>query len=133
MEAAASRTHACSQALVAKLYLLHKQNLSFRLHRRSLIMENKWRAARWGVHGKLIDLGKMREVETPQLMEEILELVDDVVDELGVREEISYLREIVAKGTGADRQLKVYEESGGDLKAVVDRIIVETEQGLPLA
>ncbi|MHC4410626.1 MAG: carboxylate-amine ligase, partial [Planctomycetota bacterium] len=107
--------------------------LSFRLHRRSLIMENKWRAARWGLGGKLIDLGKMREVETPQLMEEILELVDDVVDELGVREEISYLREIVKGGTGADRQLKVYEESGGDLKAVVDRIIVETEQGLPLA
>ncbi|MHC4940551.1 MAG: carboxylate-amine ligase [Planctomycetota bacterium] len=123
---------ALCQALVAKLYRLHKKNLSFRLHRRSLIMENKWRAARWGVSGKLIDLGKMREVETPQLMEEILELVDDVVDDLGVREEISYLREIIAGGTGADRQLQTYHDSGGDLKAVVDRIIAETEEGLDL-
>ena len=80
---------ALCQALVAKLYLLHKQNLSFRLHRRSLIMENKWRAARWGVSGKLIDLGKMREVETPRLMEELLEFVDDVVDRLGVRHEVN--------------------------------------------
>jgi len=123
---------ALCQALVAKLYRLHRQNLSFRLHRRSLIMENKWRAARWGVSGKLIDLGKMREVETPRLMEEIIEFVDDVVDDLGTRKEIEYIHEILRMGTGADRQLRTFEETGS-LKAVVDRIIAETEQGLPLA
>jgi len=48
---------ALCQALVAKLWRLHQRNLSFRLHRRSLINENRWRAARWGVSGKLIDLG----------------------------------------------------------------------------
>ncbi|MEM8884842.1 MAG: carboxylate-amine ligase [Planctomycetota bacterium] len=121
---------ALCQALVAKLYLLHKRNLSFRLHRRALIMENKWRAARWGVHGKLIDLGKMREYDTPRLMEELLEFVDEVVDHLGSRHEINYIRQVLAMGTGADRQLETFQKSDGNAHAVVDRIIEETEHGL---
>ena len=100
------------------------------LHRRSLIQENKWRAARWGVTGRLIDLGKMVEVPTPQLMEEILDFVDDVVDEIGVREDINYIRTILAEGTGADRQLEVWNETK-DLHKVVDFILDETTHGLP--
>jgi carboxylate-amine ligase len=123
---------ALCQALVAKLHWLHKRNLSFRLHKLPLIMENKWRAARWGIHGKLIDLGKKREVATPILIGEILDFVDDVVDDLGSRHEIEYIREILATGTGADRQLKVWQETG-DLRAVVNNIIKETEHGLPTA
>jgi len=119
------------QALIAKLWVLHKKNLSFRLHRRSLIMENKWRAARWGISGNLIDLGKMEEVDTPALIGEILEFVDDVVDELGVREEVNRVRSILEHGTGADRQLKVWEQTR-DLKAVTDYVIRETETGLGL-
>ncbi len=122
---------ALCQALVAKLYVLHKKNLSFRLHRRALIMENKWRAARWGVGGYLIDLGKMEEVPTPRLVAELLDFVDEVVDDLGVRSELGYLREIVAGGTGADRQLRVWHEKR-DLNAVVDYMVGETEHGLPL-
>jgi carboxylate-amine ligase len=122
---------ALCQAIVAKLWLLHKQNLSFRLHRRALIMENKWRAARWGVGGKLIDLGKMQEMPTPELLGELLDFVDDVVDQLGSRSEVRYVREIVSHGTGADRQLAVWKETG-DLKTVVDYIVSETEHGLPL-
>ena len=68
------------------------------MHRRSLIQENRWRAARWGVGGKLIDLGKMVEFDTPQLIAEILDFVDEVVDDLGVRAELHYLREMIARG-----------------------------------
>ena len=50
------------QALVAKMHKLMKQNLSFRPYRKVLINENKWRAARYGIHGKLIDFGKQEEV-----------------------------------------------------------------------
>ena len=122
---------ALCQALVAKLYMLHKRNLSFRLHRRALIMENKWRAARWGTEGKLIDLGKMCEVPTADLIGELLDFIDDQVDELGVRSELGYIREIVSGGTGADRQLRVWDETN-DEKQVVDYIISETEHGLAL-
>lgn len=117
------------QATVAKLYKLHSMNQGFRLYRRSLIMENKWRAARYGLDGKMIDFGKQTEVPFRPLMEEYLALIDDVVDELGSRNEINYIRTMLERGTGADRQLKVWRETG-DLKKVVDYIIEETETGL---
>jgi len=92
-------------------------------------MENKWRASRYGLDGKMIDFGKQKEVPTRDLIREYLEFVDDVVDELDSRKELEYIHEILETGTGADRQLQVFEETG-DLKKVVDYIIKETEAGL---
>ena len=117
------------QATVVKLYKLHESNQGFRLYRRSLLMENKWRAARYGINGKLIDFGKQMEVPERDLIEEYLAFVDDVVDELGSREEVEYIRTIMKNGTGADRQLEVYEKTG-DMKAVMDYIIEETQAGV---
>jgi glutamate---cysteine ligase / carboxylate-amine ligase len=119
------------QATVAKLYRLHESNQGFRLYRRALIMENKWRALRYGLDGKLVDFGKRTEVPLRDLMVEYLAFVDDVVDELGSRKELDYIYQIMDQGSGADRQLKVFKETG-DLKKVVDYIIEETETGVPL-
>jgi carboxylate-amine ligase len=120
---------ALCQAVIAKLYKLHEQNLSFRHYSRSLIMENKWRAARYGLDGKLIDFGKQQEVPVRQLIAEILEFVSDVVEELGSGQEIAYIDRILETGSGADRQLHVFRETN-DMKAVVDYMITETEYGL---
>ncbi len=117
------------QAVTYKLWKLYDANLGWRLYRRSLINENKWRAARFGLDGKLIDLGKRSEVPTEHLLIELLEFVDDVVSELGVREEILYVHEILRRRTGADRQLAVYEETKS-LQAVVAYTIEETEAGI---
>jgi carboxylate-amine ligase len=117
------------QATVAKLYKLYEANQGFRLYRRALIMENKWRAARYGINGKMIDFGKQIQVPVRDLILEYLKFVDDVVDELGSREEIEYVHKILEMGTGADRQIRVFEETG-DLKKVVDYIIEETEVGV---
>lgn len=117
------------QATVAKLYKLHAANTGFRLYRRSLLMENKWRAARYGLEGRLIDFGKQVEVPLRDLMDEYFAIIDDVVDELGSREEINYIRRILEHGSGADRQLRVFRETG-DLKQVVDYIIEETKQSV---
>ncbi len=117
------------QAITAKLYKLYRQNMGFRLYRRALIEENKWRAARYGLDGKLIDFGKREEVETKALVRELLEFVDDVVDELGSRDEINYVHKILETGTSADRQLRVYKETG-DLRAVVDMLMKETIEGV---
>ena len=92
-------------------------------------MENKWRAARYGLDGKLVDFGKQKEVPARDLVREYLDFVDDVVDELDSREELNYIHQILEKGTGADRQLKEFERTG-DLKKVVDYMIEETEVGL---
>jgi glutamate---cysteine ligase / carboxylate-amine ligase len=117
------------QATIAKLYKLYAANQGFRLYRRALIMENKWRAARYGLDGKLIDFGKQKEVPARDLVLEYLDFVDDVVDELDCREELSYIHQILEMGTGADRQLRVFQETG-DMQKVVDYIIEETEVGL---
>jgi len=117
------------QATVVKLYKLHSRNQSFRQYSRALIMENKWRAARYGISGKLIDFGKECEVSERDLVLEYLEFVDDVVDELDSREEVAYVHSILQHGTGADRQLRVFQETG-DLKRVVDYMVLETQAGL---
>ena len=121
------------QAICVKLYKLRLQNLGFRRYRRALILENKWRASRWGIEGKLIDFGKEIEVPFRDLVAEMLAFVDDVVDELGSRHEVfDGVNWILENGTGADRQLRVYEATGGDLKKVVDYICEETSFGLPV-
>ena len=120
---------ALCQAIVVKLYRLYERNMGFRLYRRALIEENKWRAARWGLDGRLIDFGKRAEVPMRDLALELIELLDDVVDELGSRQEIEYIHTVLEEGTSADRQLAVYRETG-DLKAVVQHVVAETRGGV---
>ena len=117
------------QAIIAKLHKLYSKNLGFRLYRRALIQENKWRAVRWGLDGKLIDFGKQKEVPVRDLILELLDFVDDVLDELGSRKEIEYIHTIMANGTSADRQLATYARTG-DLKSVVDQLMDETVEGV---
>src|SRR6185437_223842 len=118
------------QAIVAKLNKLIDKNLGFRLYRRMLIQENKWRAVRYGLEGKLIDFGKEKEVPVQDLVLELLDFVDDVVDELGSRKEIEHVHTILQRGTSADRQLEVYRETN-DLTAVVDDLIKMTLENVP--
>jgi carboxylate-amine ligase len=118
------------QATAVYLFRLHESNQDFRQYARSLLMENKFRAVRYGLDGRLIDFGKQQEIPERDLLEEYLALIDPVVDELGSRDAIDGVRKIMATGTGADRQLRVFEASGGDLKAVVDYMAEETTAGL---
>jgi glutamate---cysteine ligase / carboxylate-amine ligase len=118
------------QATAAYLYKLHESNLDYRNYARPLLMENKFRAVRYGLEGKLIDFGKQTEVPERELLEEYLALIDPVVDELDSRWAIEGIRKIMKTGTGADRQLKIFEETKGDLKAVVDYMAQETAEGL---
>ena len=120
---------ALCQAVTAKLYKLIKKNLGFRLYRRLLLNENKRRAARYGISGKLIDFGKQAELPARELIREMIEwFLDDVLDELGSRQEVEYAFHILDEGSSADRQLKTFEQTG-DLKAVVDQIVAETVEG----
>ena len=118
------------QAIVAKLWRLRRDNLTFRLYPPALIEENKWRAARYGIEGKLIDFGKQAELPAAELIREMIEwFLDDVLDDLGSRTEVEYVHRILEEGTSAERQLAVFE-STGDVKAVVDHLIAETAIGV---
>ena len=120
---------ALAQAIVAKLVRLRLANQSWCSYRKNLIDENKWRAVRYGVTGKLIDFGKAEEVVFSRLAEELVAFVDDVVDELGSRAEVEYVHTILTHGSSADRQLDRHR-SNGDLRAVVDHVVEETAEGL---
>lgn len=124
------------QAICAKLLKLRRQNMAWRQYRHMHITENKWRAVRYGINGELIDFGQQESIPFPELMEELLALLDDVVDDLGSRQEVEYVRTILKNGTSADRQIATYKAHGGDdnaseaLKAVVDHLVMETKEGL---
>ncbi len=118
------------QAIVAKLTKLIERNLGFRLYRRMLIQENKWRAVRWGLEGKMIDFGKQKEVPTRDLVLELLDFVDDVLDDLGSRKEVEHIHTILQRGTSAEEQLRIYRETN-DLTAVVDRLMELTMENVP--
>ena len=122
---------AMMQAVIFKLHKLLRQNTSFRIYRRRVIDENRWRASRYGLDGKLIDFGRKCEVETRSLIHEILEFISAEVDELGSLREIGHIERILRGGTGADRQLAVWERTQ-DMKAVVDQVVAETNEGLGL-
>ena len=106
------------QAICAKIYTLRRQNINFINYQRALINENKWRASRYGIESKLIDFGKEKEVDTKELIHELLEFVDDVVDDLGSRKHLEKVHQIFETGTGADRQLKVFKQTGSLIEVV---------------
>jgi glutamate---cysteine ligase / carboxylate-amine ligase len=120
------------QAVIAKLFKLLWQNTTFRIYRRRLLDENRWRAARYGIDGKLIDFGREAEVEERTLLNELLQFVASEADELGTHREMAHIARIMREGTGADRQLATYQRTH-DVKAVVDHIVAETYESLHLA
>ena len=120
---------ALMQAIVFKLQKLRRDNVTFRSYPRRLIDENRWRAARYGLDGKLIDFGRKCEMDERDLLHEMLEFIATEVDELGNGREIAHIEKIMREGTGADRQLAVWQRTQ-DMKAVVDQIVAETYEGL---
>jgi glutamate---cysteine ligase / carboxylate-amine ligase len=117
------------QAVVLKLHKLRRQNVTFRSYPRRLIDENRWRAGRYGLDGKLIDFGRKCEMEERELLREMLEFIATEIEELGSEAELAHIERIMREGTGADRQLAVWERTH-DIKAVVDQIVADTYEGL---
>jgi carboxylate-amine ligase len=120
---------ALMQAIVLKLYKLRRDNVTFRSYPRRLIDENRWRASRYGIDGKLIDFGRKCETDERNLLHEMLDFIAPESVELGNEAEVTQVERIIHEGTGADRQLRVWEATR-DMKAVVDQIVVETYEGL---
>ena len=118
------------QAVIAKLWKLRRDNMTFRVYPSELIEENKWRAVRYGLDGKLLDLGKEKEVPVRELIHEMIDwFLRDVIDELGTRREIEYAYKILEGGSSADRQLRTFA-AAGNTRAVVDQLVAETQEGV---
>jgi carboxylate-amine ligase len=124
---------ALNQCLVRMLWRLRRANQRWRMYSHLLLGENRWRAMRYSHDAGLLDLGQQRIVPYSELLEELIALVREDAEALGCVAEIDRLREILARGTSAHRQLAVYDEAirGGAaeaeaLRAVVDWLVEET-------
>jgi carboxylate-amine ligase len=124
-------------SLLSMLWRLRQDNQRWRVYSRMLLKENIWRAQRYGISESLIDFGIGKLVPIPELVEELIELTAEDARRLDCVEEITHVREILRRGTSADRQRLVYEgalASGADereaLIGVVDFLIEETVAGL---
>lgn len=124
-------------SVLAMLFRLRLDNQRWRLYSRMLINENVWRAQRYGASESLIDFGRGALVPMADLVEEIVAVVGPDAAELGCGAEVAHAREILRRGTSADRQLAVYRtalDAGADqreaLVEVVDFLIEETVAGL---
>ena len=124
---------ALCQALIAKLTWCHEHNVDVPVLTRDYLEENKWRAMRYGLDAEAIDFVKLRRLSMRDSINELLDFVEDVVDDLGSRHELNYLRALMVSpnGTGADRQVAIYEQSG-DLNKVVELLMEQTMQGITL-
>jgi glutamate---cysteine ligase / carboxylate-amine ligase len=118
------------QALVAQLYLMLRRNQSWRHYMSPLVEENKWRASRYGIRGKLIDFGQQQERPFADLLEEMISFVAEASDILGTTDQVVGVRRILEDGTSAERQLEVFKNNNNDPRAVVRWLIEETMRGV---
>ncbi len=123
--------------LLRMLHRLRRGNQRWRVYRRMLIDENRWRAQRYGIDGQLMDFGKGVPVPYGELLEELLDLLADDAEHFGCTEELQHCRSILERGTSAHVQVRTYQEAlaaGGSreeaLQAVVDRLIEDTVDGI---
>ncbi|NJN43807.1 MAG: hypothetical protein HC806_03080, partial [Anaerolineae bacterium] len=124
------------QSIMGFLIKLRMNNQSWRVFRRHHINENKWRAMRYGIDGKLIDFGRAEEIPMEFLAIELMEMLEDTAKELGCWDEVQYIETIIREGTSADRQIRVFDKAINEglsqddaLKAVVDSVMDETIEG----
>ncbi len=124
---------ALCQALVAKLDWLYERRMMTTVLPAYFVLENKWRAMRWGLDAEIFDFVHHRHFSMRQSIHELLDFVDDVLDDLGSRDEIAYLRALLndPRGTGADRQIALYQQTGS-IDAVIRLLMQQTMQGIPL-
>lgn len=122
---------ALCQALVAKLTWLHQRHLSTHVLPRYFIEEHKWHASRYGLDARVFDFVQGRQLSMRESISELLDLVEDVLDDLGSRREIEHLRALLNSphGTGADRQIEMYQQHGSTAD-VIRHLIQQTMSGV---
>ena len=97
-------------------------------YHRILNSENKWLAARYGLEAPVMDLitGRRNRVPVSQLIRRTLKMVAPHARELGSEEELAGIEDILARGNGADQQLRVFNATR-DIVEVVREIANSTE------
>jgi carboxylate-amine ligase len=116
------------QAIVKMYCEQHDAGKEIPSWHRMLTTENKWLAARYGLEAPVMDLatGRRNRVPVAQLIRRTLRDVEPHARDLGSERELDGVREILARGNGADRQLRVWN-ANRDIVEVVREISTATE------
>ena len=125
------------QCILAMLYRLRTSNLRWRIYPLICVEENRWRAQRYGVTDTMVDFGLGEQVPYDELLAEIMDMVAQDAEDLGCADEVRHARQILARGTSAQRQIEIHDQAmaGGASKEdafvqVVDWLIAETVRDL---
>jgi carboxylate-amine ligase len=120
---------ALTQSLVATLADEFERNGALPLQPVTLVAENKWRAARDGLRAQLIDLEQDTERPAPEALRALAERCRPSACRLGCSAELDEVDAVLSRGSGADEQVRVYDETGS-LLAVAQRLAEETVRGV---
>lgn len=125
---------ALCQALVAKVTWLNQRDEILPMLSCHFVDENKWRVIRAGLDAEVVDFVQGVRLPMRRSLHDMLDFVDDVVDDLGSRREITYLRNLIEsqQGTGADRQIALYRQTGSAAE-VIRLLMQQTMQGIPVS
>jgi carboxylate-amine ligase len=96
------------RALVVHLYDHPSHNKGLTPVGRSVALENKWRAQRYGVRGTFAT--ERGSVSVADMLEWVLELVGPEAEALGCLADVEHCRTILLNGTSADAQIRIYAE-----------------------
>ena len=124
------------RCILSMLYRLRRVNQRWRIYPAICVEENRWRAQRYGTTHTLVDFGLGRQVPYAELLDEVVALVAPDAEKFGCQAEIAHAREIVRRGTSAEKQLGIYNDAvaqGAEpmeaFRHVVDWLIAETVFG----
>lgn len=106
------------QSLVATLAERYERDGWLEIQPVTLIAENKWRAARYGLDAHLVDLRRDEERPAREALRELAELARPAAQRLGCADELALLDGLLARGDGASEQRTVVADAGGSLLAV---------------
>jgi carboxylate-amine ligase len=119
------------QSLVKLLSEAYDAGKEIPSHHRILTSENKWLAARYGLEAPVMDLdtGRRNRVPIARIVRKTLVEIDPHARELGCERELDGVREILARGSSAQRQLRIYNANRDIVE--VAREIADATEALP--
>ena len=97
------------RALARFLYRHPEHNAEIDVVDRSIAVENKWRAQRYGVQGSFVS--RSGAISVGDMVANLIELIGEDAEALGCAGELDHCRSIVAEGTSADAQLRIFTEN----------------------
>jgi len=119
------------QALVKQLCERYEAGEEIPSYHRILTSENKWLAARYGLDAPVMDLASNRRNRIPvgRLVRRTLGEIEPHARELGSERELEGISAILARGSSAERQLRVYNANHDIVE--VAREIADATEALP--